>query len=223
MRERAAHVGRGAVAVVGQRLAVYGDAGRAVALVDDLLVVRGILAGAERLVDGGLDLVLRQGVALGLLDGGRQRRVVLRVRVAALFRGHRDDARQLGEQGRALRVLRRLAVFRCSPLRMPRHILPFHRALSAKHSSTSVKYPARLSHGLQKTACDGPAGPVGPDGRVSRRGLARGELTDVRRRAYGTVTEPPIQQHAPTMAGRRGTPASGGSSLTARQPKGALP
>lgn len=104
------------VAVVGQSLAQHGDAGRTVALVHDGLVVSGVLAGAERLVDGDFDLVLRQGVALGLLDGGRKRSVVVGIRVAALFRSHRDVARQLGEQGRALRILRRLAMFRCSPL-----------------------------------------------------------------------------------------------------------
>lgn len=80
------------------------------------LVVSGVLAGAERLVDGDFDLIFRQGVALGLFDGGRKRCVVVGIRVAAFFRSHRDVARQLGEQGRALRILRRLAMFRCSPL-----------------------------------------------------------------------------------------------------------
>ena len=70
----------------------------AVALVHDGLVVGGVLAGTEGLVDGGLDLVLGQGVALGLLDGGGQRCVVVGVRVATLLGSHGDVARQLGEQ-----------------------------------------------------------------------------------------------------------------------------
>ena len=80
MVEGSAHVGSGAVAVVGQSLAVDSDASRAVALVDDRFVVGGVLAGAERLVDSGLDFVLRQGVALGLFNGGCQGGVVVGVR-----------------------------------------------------------------------------------------------------------------------------------------------
>ena len=116
MRECRAHVGGSAVAVVGQGLAVNGDAAGTVALVHDGFVVRGVLARTESLVDGGLDLVLGQRVALGLLDGGGQRRVVVGVRVATLLGCNGDVARQLGEQGGALSVLRGLAVFRGCPL-----------------------------------------------------------------------------------------------------------
>ena len=119
MGEGGAHIGGGAVAVIGQRLAEHRHTRRAVALVDDGLVVRGILAGAESLVDGGLDLVLGHGVALGLLDSGGQRRVVVGVRVATLLGGHGDVTSQLGEQSRALSVLRGLAMFGGCPLRMP--------------------------------------------------------------------------------------------------------
>ena len=119
MGECGAHVGSGAVAVVGQRLAEDGNAAGAVALVHDGLVVRGVLAGTEGLVDGGLDLVLGQGVALGLLNCGGQRCVVVGVRVATLLGSNGDVARQLGEQRGALSVLRSLAMFRGCPLRMP--------------------------------------------------------------------------------------------------------
>ena len=119
MAERGAHIGGGAVAVVGERLAQHGDAGRTVALVYDGLVVRGVLAGTERLVDGDFDLILRQGVALGLFDSGRKRRVVVGVRVAAFFRGHRDVAAQFAEQSGALCVHRCFTMLGCSPLRMP--------------------------------------------------------------------------------------------------------
>lgn len=47
MGEGGAHVGGSAVAIVGQRLAEHGHTRRAVALVDDGLVVGGVLAGTE--------------------------------------------------------------------------------------------------------------------------------------------------------------------------------
>ena len=110
MVEGGAHVGGGAVAVVGQRLAENADTCRAVALVGDRLVVGRVLARAERLVDSGLDLVLRQRVALGLFDCRCKGGVVLGIRVATLLGCYGDVTRQLGEQRRTLGVLRRLAM-----------------------------------------------------------------------------------------------------------------
>ena len=58
-----ADVGRGAVAVVGQRLDDQRDAGRAEALVADFLVILGV--AARRLVDRALDIVLGHRLRLG--------------------------------------------------------------------------------------------------------------------------------------------------------------
>ena len=115
MGERAAHVSRGAVAVVGQSLAKDSDASRAVAFILNGFVVRGVLAGTESLVNSGLDLVLRQGVALRLFDSSGERRVVFGVRVATFLRSNSDVTGKLGEQSRALSVLGSLAMLRCSP------------------------------------------------------------------------------------------------------------
>ena len=115
MGERAAHVGRGTVAVVGQSLAKDSDASRAVAFILNGFVVRGVLAGTESLVNSGLDLVLRQGVALRLFDSSGERRVVLGVRVATFLRSNSDVTGKLGKQSRALSILGSLAVLRCSP------------------------------------------------------------------------------------------------------------
>ena len=68
--EQRAHVGGGAVAVVGQRLDDDGNAARAIALVADLVIALGIVAGG--LLDGALDVVLRQVFGTGVLDGEAQ-------------------------------------------------------------------------------------------------------------------------------------------------------
>ena len=74
-----ADLGRGALAVVGQRLDDDGHAAGAVALVGDGLVVVGV-AGAERLVDGALDVVVGHVGGLGLGDDGGEAGVVRRGR-----------------------------------------------------------------------------------------------------------------------------------------------
>ena len=116
MGEGAAHVSCGAVAVVRQGFAVHGDARRAVPLIHHRLVVRSVLAGAERFIDGGLDLVLGKRIALGLFDGSRQRSIVVRVRVSTFLRRHGDVARKLGEERRPLRILCRFAMLGGGPL-----------------------------------------------------------------------------------------------------------
>ena len=121
MREGAAHVGGGTVAIVGQALDVDANAGRTVALVGYLLEVGGIRTGTEGLVDGDLNLVLGHGVALGLGDCRRKGGVVLGIGVAALLGCDGDDAAELGEHRGALGILRRLAMLGGCPLGMSGH------------------------------------------------------------------------------------------------------
>ena len=98
-----------------------GDARRAVALIDDRLVVGGVLAGTESLVDGGLDLVLGHGLSLGLSNGSGEAGVVLGQRVTAETGSNGDVAAQLGEEGGTLGVLRALTMLGCGPLRVSGH------------------------------------------------------------------------------------------------------
>lgn len=118
MAERSSNIGSGAVAVVGQGLAVNSDASWAVAFVGKRFVVGSIFAGAERLIDSRLDFVLRQRVTLGLFNSSRQRGVVVGVGVATLFRRHGNVTGKLAEQGRTLGVLGSFAVLRGCPLRV---------------------------------------------------------------------------------------------------------
>ena len=113
-----AHVGGGAVAVVGHGFDDDGRAAGPVALVADLLVGLGV--AALRLLDGALDIVLRHVLGAGGQDGGAQARVHGRIRQAHLGR-HRDLARQLAEQLGALRVDAPLAVHDVLELRMAGH------------------------------------------------------------------------------------------------------
>ena len=103
---RDAHLGGGAVAVVGQALDEHRDAVGAVALVHDRLVVgaAGLQAGAA--LDRALDVVVRDRGLLRLLDGVVERRVAGRV-AAAGPRRDLDVLDQLGEQLAALGVDRR--------------------------------------------------------------------------------------------------------------------
>ena len=88
--EHRAHVGRGAVLVVGGGLDEDRHAARAVALVDDLLVLLG-RAAADRLLDGALDVVG------GHVDGARlvhrQAQPVVGVGIAAALRAPRWRSR----------------------------------------------------------------------------------------------------------------------------------
>ena len=75
--QQVAHVGAGAVAVLGHRLDEQGDAAGAVALVHDVLDRRRVGARAGALGDRPLDVVLGHRGVARLLDGELQRRVAL--------------------------------------------------------------------------------------------------------------------------------------------------
>ena len=118
--EVVADLGRGALAVIGQRLDDDGDAAGAVALVGDgLVVVR--VAGAERLVDGALDVVVGHIVRLGLGDDGGEAGVIRRVAAAALLDGDDDLLGDLGERRAALGVRRALGLLDIVPFGMSGH------------------------------------------------------------------------------------------------------
>ena len=116
--EHRAHRPARAVAVVGERLDDDGDAARPVALVADRLVGLGV--GARGLLDGPLDIVLGHVLGARGLDGEPQPRVHLGIG-QAVPDGHRDLARELGEQLGAGRVLAALAVHDVLELRMAGH------------------------------------------------------------------------------------------------------
>src|SRR5829696_625534 len=142
-----------AIAVVGQRLDQERHAARAVALVDDRLEGVGVGVGAGALGDRALDVVLRHRVFLGLLDRVGQGRVALGV-TAALLRRDLDRARELREQGAALRVLRALLMLDRAPLGV------------AGHSSNLAPTAARA-----RPPRGGCARPAAPRHRVSPRAL----------------------------------------------------
>src|SRR5206468_1462703 len=104
----AAHVGHGAVAVVGEHLDEDRDATRPVGLVGDLLV-GDALELARALLDGALDVVGRHAVLARRGDRGAQPRVRVDV-AAAQARRDRDLLDELGEELAAPRVLERLLV-----------------------------------------------------------------------------------------------------------------
>ena len=85
-----AHVGCGAVAVVGKGFAVNGNARRTIAFVNNGFVIGSVLARTKGLVDSSLDLVLGQRITFGLFNGRRKRCVVFRVRVAAFLGRNRN-------------------------------------------------------------------------------------------------------------------------------------
>ena len=95
MRECRAYICSRAVAVIGQRFTVDSNARRTIAFVDDRLIVRRILTGAERLIDRRFDLIFRKRVALSLIDRSSQGCIVVGVRVAAFFRRYRDVTGEL--------------------------------------------------------------------------------------------------------------------------------
>ena len=121
MGEGRANVGSRTVEVVGQTLDVEGHAGRAIALIGDLLVDDGISAGAKGLVDGRLDLGVRHRDHTCAGDSRGKRGVVVRVGVPSVAGGNSDVTRVLGEERGALGVNRSLLMLSGSPLRVSGH------------------------------------------------------------------------------------------------------
>ena len=89
-----ADVGHRAVGIVGRSLHEEGDAVRAVAFVDHLLVIGGILLGGT--LDGTLDVLLGHVLGLGVLNQNAQAGVARRVGTSGLD-GDLDLFAQLGE------------------------------------------------------------------------------------------------------------------------------
>ena len=89
-----AHIGRGAVAVVGQGLDHDGDAAGAVTLIGDCLIL-GLVAALGAL-DNALDVIVGHAVGLGLGNQSRQLGVGSGI-AAALLNGHGDLAADLSE------------------------------------------------------------------------------------------------------------------------------
>jgi hypothetical protein len=118
--EGVAHLGAGAVAVVGRRLDQHRNSSRPVAFVHHGLERSRVAALAGPLRDRALDVVLRHRRVLGLLHGERERRVALDV-AAAVLRGDGDRARELGEELAAAGVDDRLLVLDPGPLGMACH------------------------------------------------------------------------------------------------------
>src|SRR5208283_153440 len=118
------HVRGGPVPVVGQALDQDRDPTGSVALVGDVLVgdAAGFLTRAT--ADRPVDVVVRHGTLLRLLDGVVQRRVARRV-PAAGPRRHFDILDQLGEKLAALGVDHRLLVLSGRPLGVAAHAFPF--------------------------------------------------------------------------------------------------
>ncbi len=139
LRESEAYVGRGAVAVVGQRLDDQRNAARTEALVADFLI--GIRVAARRLVDRAFDIILGQA----FLACGDHRRTQARIHVGIGHAGagrDRDFARKLGEKHRALFVLRTLAVHDVLEFGMAGHrsllcLVQLRRTGSAQHKRSS--------------------------------------------------------------------------------------
>src|SRR5690606_28957283 len=92
--EIGAHIGGGAVAVVGQRLNDDGDAARAIALIADLVVI--LAVGARCLLVGAVDIVLGHGLGAGIGHGQAQPGIEGGIGLAHLG-GDGDFARPLGK------------------------------------------------------------------------------------------------------------------------------
>ena len=118
--QQVAHVGAGAVAVLGHRLDEQRDAAGAVALVHDVLDRGRVAARAGALGDRALDVVLGHRGVARLLDGQLQRRVALEL-APAVARGGGDRAGELGEVLAAAGVDDRLLVLDRRPLGMAGH------------------------------------------------------------------------------------------------------
>ena len=115
--QQVAHLGGGAVAVVGEGVHDNGHAVGAVALVGHVLVGVGV-AGAQGPVNGALDVVVGHVGRLGLGDDGGQAGVVVGVAAAAGLDRHDHLAGDLGEYLRALGVRRALRFLNIVPLGM---------------------------------------------------------------------------------------------------------
>ena len=120
---RGADLHRGAVPVVGEALDEHRDAGRAVALVHDRLVVRAAGPRRRAALDRAVDVVVGDRRLLGLLDGVVERRVAGRV-AAAHPGGDLDVLDQLGEHLAALGVDDRLLVLGGRPFGVAGHAVP---------------------------------------------------------------------------------------------------
>ena len=111
-----------AVAVVGHGLHDHGDALRAVAFISDLFIILRI-AGAERLVDRALDIIIGHIGRFSLGDDRRELGIAARIAAAALL--DRDDhlARDLGKGLSTLGVGSALGLLYVVPLGMSGHCL----------------------------------------------------------------------------------------------------
>ena len=118
-----AHLGGGAVLVVGQTLDEQCDPVRAVALVHDGRVLDGLTGEPRAALDGAVDVVVRDRGLLRLLHGVDEGRVAREVGTAHL-RGDLDVLDQLGERLGSACVDDRLLVLRRCPLGMPGHASP---------------------------------------------------------------------------------------------------
>ena len=112
-----AHLARGTVAVIGHGLNDDGDALRTVAFIGDFFIVLGI-AGAERLVDRALDIVIGHVGRFRLGDHSRELGIAARIAAAALLDRNDHLACDLGKGLCALGVGRTLGLLYVVPLGM---------------------------------------------------------------------------------------------------------
>ena len=161
--KRRAHVGGGAIAVVGQRLDDERHACGAVAFVAHFFVV--IAFVGRGLVDRALDIVLGHRLRLGRVDRSAQARVHVSIGYAHLGR-HGDFARELAELRRALFVLRTLAVHDVLELGMACHGLP----IVCRPALVAGARCLKLSRPLQQAS---PQGQPLPKGRHAAPGYVR--------------------------------------------------
>ena len=145
LREDRAHRGDRARRVVRGRFDDHGHAVRRVALVDDLVVVRRVLA--DRALDRGLDLVLRHVDVARVLQDAAQRGIRARVGAAG-FHGDDDflvDARELLGHAVPAREHRVLADFEDSSHRA--------RIFARGGRGVSPRPSARATGGRAASAC----------------------------------------------------------------------
>src|SRR5712691_2108408 len=116
-------LGPGAVLVVRQHAHEHGHPARPIALIGDLLVLLARYL-ARALLDGPLDVVRWHVGRLGGLHGRLETEIALRV-AAAVLRGHRDLAEDLGEELPALHVGLALLALDLGPPGVSRHDVTF--------------------------------------------------------------------------------------------------
>ena len=140
-----AHVGHRTVRVVGCRLHQEGDSVGAVAFVDNLLVVGGVLLGGT--LDGALDVLLGHVLGLGVLNQNAQTRVARRVGTSGLhgdFNLLADFGERAGHVTPALQ-LACFAIFKGSSHRCMLFVFYFSFRKSIKflqNNEISAKYSA---------------------------------------------------------------------------------